>query len=517
MDVVARHYLDALAAVPDDPDVDDIREQGVAALRRAGARADRTGAPARAVASYISAAELCDSSTSPGATSTAAALRESAALAAIASGTPGAAIEYATRAQQAYADIGETRAAARAQSLVGRGLQRSGRLREAREELVAAVGVLSENPDLDSLQALLWLVGVDTFSGSPEGEARANEALVLAQSLGPPPSVLARAFVSRGIWLSVAGRRAEAAMHLREADRLGEQAGDNGPRAPALLNLSDILLVDDPVAALAAARQAVELNRQAGDRPLLSAACWNLVLAHLTLGEWDAAVETLSDLAPDGLDTIIDAVISSAWITAIRGDGELAVRMLDALAEVDLTEDHQTRAQRDVAYGFAAVANRDPAEALRHGMDALSVIDKVGPASETIRWGWPLAARAAYELGDSAAVRALLARVSGYRSGELAPMMLAERSLVAARLAAVGEDPDADAMFTDAIAALRATSTPYHLAHGLLDHAALLAMNGDGPSATLAVAEAREIAERLRCRPLSDRVGEVAVAERSSV
>ena len=57
-DVIARHYLDALAAVPDDPDAGQIRGQAIGALIRAGERAERTGAPARAAASYATAAEL---------------------------------------------------------------------------------------------------------------------------------------------------------------------------------------------------------------------------------------------------------------------------------------------------------------------------------------------------------------------------------------------------------------------------------------------------------------------------
>ncbi len=57
-DVIARHYLDALHALPDDPDAAQIRGQAVIALIRAAERAERTGAPALAAASYATAAEL---------------------------------------------------------------------------------------------------------------------------------------------------------------------------------------------------------------------------------------------------------------------------------------------------------------------------------------------------------------------------------------------------------------------------------------------------------------------------
>ena len=48
--MIARHYLDALEAVPGAPDVDELRSQAVAALVRAADRAKRTGAPAQAAA-----------------------------------------------------------------------------------------------------------------------------------------------------------------------------------------------------------------------------------------------------------------------------------------------------------------------------------------------------------------------------------------------------------------------------------------------------------------------------------
>ena len=113
------------------------------------------------------------------------------------------------------------------------------------------------------------------------------------------------------------------------------------------------------------------------------------------------------------------------------------------------------------------------------------------------RWAWPLAARCAHELGDTAAVRDLLDLLDSHQSGHLAPMLRAERDLVRARLA--------PASFTAAIARLRELSTPYHLAHGLLDHAEYLLTTGGAEAAAAAIDEARDIAGRLRCQPLLHR------------
>jgi hypothetical protein len=59
----------------------------------------------------------------------------------------------------------------------------------------------------------------------------------------------------------------------------------------------------------------------------------------------------------------------------------------------------------------------------------------------------------------------------------------------------------------------RATcSTPYHLAHGLLDHAAHLAARGEAEAAMAAIGEARGIAQRLGCQPLVDRAETIQLA-----
>ena len=65
-EVIARHYLDALDAVPEDGDAGQIRGQAIAALTRAAERAGRTGAPAQAAASYADAARLTQAGTTDG-------------------------------------------------------------------------------------------------------------------------------------------------------------------------------------------------------------------------------------------------------------------------------------------------------------------------------------------------------------------------------------------------------------------------------------------------------------------
>jgi hypothetical protein len=92
-------------------------------------------------------------------------------------------------------------------------------------------------------------------------------------------------------------------------------------------------------------------------------------------------------------------------------------------------------------------------------------------------------------------------------------MLRAERDLARARLADRDRDPAAPAVFASAIGGLRELSTPYHLAHGLLDHAEFLEQLGDTEAAALAVGESRTIARGLRCQPLLDRAEGIMPAE----
>jgi len=85
-------------------------------------------------------------------------------------------------------------------------------------------------------------------------------------------------------------------------------------------------------------------------------------------------------------------------------------------------------------------------------------------------------------------------------------MLRAERDLARARLATLDDGHGAAGeALAGAVAGLRQQSTPYHLGHGLLDHAAWLTAHGETDAAAAAVTEATAIAVRLRCQPLIDR------------
>jgi hypothetical protein len=79
--------------------------------------------------------------------------------------------------------------------------------------------------------------------------------------------------------------------------------------------------------------------------------------------------------------------------------------------------------------------------------------------------------------------------------------------------APLGRCPSCGEPTSQAIAGLRRHSTPYHLAHGLLDRAEHLLRSDDNEAAEAAIAEARDIADHLRCQPLGDRAADLLPAE----
>jgi hypothetical protein len=255
-----------------------------------------------------------------------------------------------------------------------------------------------------------------------------------------------------------------------------------------------------------ATRPSAAQLRRAGARYPLSVAVGNLAQALLMTGDWDAADAELAQAADaDGLADIEHLACYRAWVAALRGEVSAAQAALAGLADLRASEDPQDQAFVAVVEAFTAAARRQPAAALRLARAALDHAAAVGISAEDLRWAWPVAARAAHDLADTAATRELLALLEGYRPGQLAPMQRAERDLARARLAAAADPDAAGAAFADAVAGLRQHSTPYHLAHGLLDHAAHLAARGDTEAAAAAVGEAAGIARRLGCQPLLDR------------
>ena len=511
-EVISHHYLDAIAAVPDAPDVADIRASAIAMLVRAAERSSRAGAPGAAASSYAAAAQQTESGAGDSdedADLAAAGLWEKAALASLYTFDVEGALAHAERAGAIYTVHGEARATARAQAIAGEVLRRYGRYGEAREALTTALAVLRPDPDADTVTTLHRLAAVEAFSGGAEADSLSAEALALGQALGVEAGLLADLLIVRGLALSFADRVVEATAYLEHAAKLAEGAGDSGSQAGALLNLADLLTRSEPAAGAAAAHKAAELSRRTGEIDRLDVAVCNEVEALLLAGEWDGADRVVHDAIDDDHLGRLGYVASYASILAsLRGDPDTATGYAE-LPRMRASEDRQDRAAIALADAFIAAAQNRPMDVLRHTLAVMEDIPTLGIGSFQIQWAWPMAARSAQSLGDGGAGADLLALLDSHPVGHLPLVLRAERLLVRARSAAALGHPDSAAAFEGAVAALRHSPSPYHLAHGLLDHAGYLTTIDEHAGALALVTEARVIAERLRARPLLDRTEQV--------
>ena len=508
-DVIARHYLDALEAVPGDADVGQIRALAAAALVRAAHRATRTGAPALAAANYAGAAQLHldgPADDVADAVPDAGTLWERAAEAARDSGDYPAAIRHAQQATDWFEGQAQVRAAAGARLVAGTSLYRLGRHAEAREQLTAALEVLQTEPDVRTARALAELALLASFSGSPEADRLSTEALVLGQALDVDVRTLTTLFLTRAIFLATQDRRAQQVAYLRETVRLATKAEDHLALGRALLNLADAEMHADPAAAAEDARAAAGHLRRAGASAMLEAAIANIVNALLILGDWDGAEAELNAADADILSEGLDYVTAlRALVAALRGDAAAAEAGLASIPTLRSSDDIQDKAMVSLLSAFTAAAKGRPDQTLEHGMATIAHVGAIGMTHESVRWAWPLAARTAWLLGDSSVTTELLNLVEGRQPGQLGPLLRAERDLARARFAARRSDETADDAFAAAVRGLREQASPYHLAHGLLDHADFLAGRGNADTADAAIGEARDIATALRCQPLLDR------------
>lgn len=507
VEVVARHYLDALDAAGADQDAPELRAQALVMLERAGRRAEATGAPARAAVSYAAAAKLEDEDGVGGDVVRAAALLEQAASAATLAGRLDVALEHAAAAYDRYLRAGDERSAARARVLTGVTLARADRDGEARAELQEALSVLQNEPDAATVDALAGLANVEVFSGNlEEADRLSRRALSLGQALVIGDGQIARLLILRGVFHGMRAETAEATAYLREAAQLAERAGDTSELSRALLNLSDLQAGFSPRSSAEVARMALEHARRVGAADPMAYAMVNLSVAFLELGQWDEAVDLLRHgVESDGFGEPVAGMLVHA--SALRGDLTGANAYL-AEPSAGL-ENLQTRATADLVAGSVMAAS-DPERGLAHARKVLEASGRIGVRHDTVRWAWPVAARLAADLGHVEVLDELIAFIDAQQPGHLPPQLRAERELADARRADLEGEAGAAGAYGDAVAALRRLESPYRLANGLLDWADFLQRGGEAGEADPMIEEARALAAGLGCRPLVERAQTLA-------
>jgi tetratricopeptide (TPR) repeat protein len=178
------------------------------------------------------------------------------------------------------------------------------------------------------------------------------------------------------------------------------------------------------------------------------------------------------------------------------------------LSSLETSEDIQERSQYKSGMARLHLARGRPTEALFAAEEAVSERDSIGISSEAIKEALVSAVEATLQLGDVGKAEELIAIVDALPPGRSPQFLQAHSSRFRALLAARRGDLDeAERLFKRSTGLFRELSVPFHLAVTLLEQAEWLAGQDRADEGEGALADARELFERLGAKPWLERVG----------
>jgi class 3 adenylate cyclase/predicted ATPase len=288
--IIAQHYLDAIDAVPSDPDVPDLTRAASDHLERAADRAATLGAPAEAVRHLQMALQRCDADRRL-------AIQSKLARQLRISGDHGAATEHAAEALKGFEAEGDyLAAAAPAEDLALALVYGEGEL--ARAESVVREQ-LDRLPDTrESLQARMALVTalaavVLRKNDNAELKQLGELSLHLAEVSGDPRHI-ADSWITYALGALNDGLPKLAVTLMERAAELAGEHRALRVRGIALVNLAGYATFENVAVGVRSGREAVSTGRELGDAYLSAYAQANLAFALIHLGEWREALELAS-------------------------------------------------------------------------------------------------------------------------------------------------------------------------------------------------------------------------------
>lgn len=502
VEVLASHYLGALAAAPDADDAAAIEAKARAALVRAGDRAESLGAPEEARRYLEQAARLAEEPR------VRAQLLDRAGWLAFSGTDFDRAEALFNEASTTYEQEADTHAAARVAGRLATVERFQGRFAESQARAEAAFAVVSsDDPDSDIADLALTLAGVYAYRGMLDlaGE-RLELALGVAEALGDA-SLLARGFTLRS-QLAMGLSRPEESVAFLERGLAIALENDIFQEASRLrFHLSDRAFHRDRYEeALGHLREALHGARRRGDRRAELAVLAELTFPLTMLGRWDESLAMYVEIDEERILSattlsVLDGVVP---IHVARGNLEEARRIHRLFASLETAEDVQDRSAFLACSAALRVTEGAYADALRLGLQADALARSAfGAISQQSKQALVAALDAALELGNREQAESIIGGILDMQPGLTSPYLMAQAQRFQARL-----DRSA-AGFEAAEASFRELALPYWVAVVLLEHGEhLISTEGSGEAEPL-LDEARETFERLHATPWIERLNRV--------
>ncbi|MGH3111772.1 MAG: ATP-binding protein, partial [Gaiellaceae bacterium] len=494
-EVIATHYLDALRADEDADDAAEIRASAQAWLERAADRATSLAAPDEALRAYESAASLADEPER-------ARLLERAGNTARMGNRMDDAERLFTRARELYLETGDARAAARSAAGLAYALQVSGRTDEAirlAEEAYAVLG--AEAPDRDTAELAAELARLHFFVGDYDaGRVWIEAALPIAERT-KDMALLASALTTKAM-LGGLDRPYESYALLKGAL---EVALDHDLVFEALRAYNNLMVqleaLDRNEETMPLMEESLTLARRRGDRQWIDRLTAATVTEFMTVGRWDEAEELAQDYDPLTMDVGSLGLYGDALeLTWQRGDEGGAARWLERAASASGDEGDRQRRQTLLTLRRATLMAQGRFDEALSSAEA-ETLDQLENLEQNILVGHALRATASLVLlaTDQSPAERVLAAVQAFYDDDTPRSVTAQMARLDGVLASLrGEHDDAAERFGIALAASRSLGYIPWVAEILVDYAASLLADDRRDDAEPLLAEARQIAERLR-------------------
>ena len=319
---------------------------------------------------------------------------------------------FASAAVDAYREIGDTSAAARATARLGKVLIDASQIMRATEILEAGVREAEAAGDEVALANVLANMA-RAYMRAGDGEravAAGERALPIAERLNLD-DVVVEAFVNKGSGLNILGRRRESIALQEAALQLVQQIGDRSTEMRVRNNLASAYSDDDPARAGRMYNEARELARTIGDRGMFNWLSGTAGVTAYSQGQaWDEHLAVMRE-ALEGATLRGDRVRLIALIGVIESArGERLDAVVEELRELTAgSEDPDDLFTLPMASGTAALAAGHPEQAFDFAMEAAAL----QPQNEEVPLG--LALEAAIAARDLERVRSVADRVANLR------------------------------------------------------------------------------------------------------
>jgi class 3 adenylate cyclase/tetratricopeptide (TPR) repeat protein len=400
--MVARHYLDALEAVPGDPDVPELKQRAIAALERAAARSSALGSPGEAAGHLAAALAIAEVDL------TRARLTGELAESLTQAGRYEEAVAHAAEAVRLFDELGDdvaagVAAATQAAGLLGGMLDSQAAAEVAEPRWAALEGRSDAAAARLALAKILITARRDLGQDSRElMEQRLRLAEEVDDEAAIADTYLAMAIYYSGIGISSLGKTL-----TRAGADLARAQHRPAVLARALVNLTSDSLAEDLRESMRHGREALDVATAAGNAMMISFARVNLILALLQHGAW-------AELAPLLAEEDSEQANAPTFLAAQAAVAEACGRSWElpwSTSTRPWSSDAGTRAWQAHCESRAALREGDLPRAAALGVEAAEVAHGLSGLSDDFPYLWADAADVAVRLGDRAVFERLSALV----------------------------------------------------------------------------------------------------------